>query len=101
MFNICTISMTFSTATSSVLLTRNTRGPQNTILPRIKAYIPYVRLTHAYRALIRWSRINRTRELKDHPRRLATQAVIYKMATTSLSNCVSDTAKQTSFFGNY
>ena len=63
MSNIYTISMTYSTTISWVLLTKNTRGPKNTLLPQIKA------------------------------RRLATQAVINKMATTSLNHCVSDTAK--------
>lgn len=67
----------------------------------------FVRLTHAYRALVRWSRIERgliadhgSRNSKGHARRLATQTMIYKMATTSLSNCVSDRAKKLNFSEN-
>ena len=57
---------------------KDTRGPQNSIFPRIKAYFSV-----ADTRLARWS---------------DDRAVIYKMATASLSNCVSDTAKKTLIF---
>ena len=73
---------------------------QKTLYSRALQHI-FVQLTHPYRALIGWSRINLPRMFKGHACRLATQAVIYKMATTCLSNCVSGSVKKTSFFSKY
>ena len=59
-----------------------------------------MRLTHVYHTLIRWSQINQMPKLKGHAPPLTTQAVVYKMTTTSLSNCVCDTVKKLHFLEN-
>ena len=70
MSNICTISMTFSTTILEFHSQKNTRGPKNTSLPRIKAYFCV-----AGKRVSRADQMNgdiSNAQVKSHARRVAT-----------------------------
>ena len=74
---------------------KNTSGPKTFYSHKLKRI--FVWLTHAYRAMIKWKQIYWPVQVKSHARRLATQAAINKMATTSLSNCGLRYSEKTSY----